>query len=109
MTTADKSTFGSGGVSWANLVRTVILTWLAAYSAFVYVPDVYMYYRQVDVAGDKVWYSPNWYRQPYTNARLALVGAKRELWSHNALGQPWLVREVDCDGKVWWTILKRGT
>jgi hypothetical protein len=59
----------------------------------------------VDAA--EIWYSPNWYRQPYTNACLALLGTKRERWSHNAIGQPWFIRKINCDGKVWWTVLKR--
>jgi len=29
-------------VSWTNLVRAAAFTWVAAYAAFVYVPDVYV-------------------------------------------------------------------
>jgi hypothetical protein len=89
-----------------DVFRALVLGWLVGYGVLIYAPDVAMYHRVISTDGGDPWYSPNWYYQPYTNARLQLCAGAKERWTHNALGTPWYVREVNCDGKHWWTLLK---
>lgn len=50
------------------------------------------------------WYDARWWRQPYTNARVRGAGYK-DRWTKNVVGDDWLVREANIDGKQWWTVL----
>jgi len=52
------------------------------------------------------WYDARWWKQPYTNARVMMAG-HTERWTKNAVGDDWLVRESNIDGKQWWTVLKK--
>lgn len=53
------------------------------------------------------WYSNSWLEMPYTNFKLSGMPV-REYWTTNAMGsERWLVREVEFDGKIYWTTLER--
>lgn len=53
------------------------------------------------------WFSTNWLVMPYTNFKLSGLPVK-EYWTVNAVGsERWLVREVELNGKTYWTTLQR--
>lgn len=53
------------------------------------------------------YYENNWFKSPYTMARLALLPHKDQ-WQHNAIkSQVWLVRTVQLGDKEFWTVLER--
>jgi hypothetical protein len=55
------------------------------------------------------WYSPNWFKEPYTNFKLSEHEKEAVFYvTTNACGsQIWLVKEVKIGDKAYWTTEQR--
>lgn len=58
-------------------------------------------------AGDDRWYPPDWWRAPYTHARLAMYPASEAPSRHDDGSGRLIVRETRTPQGVFWTVLER--
>lgn len=80
---------------------------LALLAGLLALPDALEFYQLIRGTYKTPWYSTSWLRQPFTNARLAMLPSQ-EYWTTNAIGtERWLVREVQFGDVVFWTTLQR--
>ena len=87
-------------------IRWITLAIFLLVAGFVCVEDAVTFHRVQRGIYMTPWYSPRWWRSPYTSFRVAM-SSPRERWTKNAVGDDWYVREAVIDGKEWWTILKK--
>lgn len=70
--------------------------------------DIHEYHSIIKGNYDTPWYDNSWFKQPYTMFRLSGADSVKDYWTENAIGnEKWHVREIQKDGKHFWTLLER--
>lgn len=94
-------------VSIRRHLQNLALGAVAVLAAMLALPDAVEFYQLSRGNYRTPWYSGSWFKQPFTNARLAMLPS-REYWTMNAIGsERWLVRETHFSNVVFWTTLER--
>lgn len=90
--------------------RLVALLWTFALTLFllIAIEDAITFHRLINKGADDIWYSTNWFKQPYTNLRLLGKPRTAAPGGHQECDTYFEIIDVQFDSEiVFWTRLER--